>query len=440
MSVTAMDREARSAPGARSPGCSYARRQRARPRRGLGRERRDDRAPNHRGRAAGAGASRATGDRVLLACAALAPASVALARKQLLRVGPRKGASLAMLGVAVLSVVILSARAAVAVGGTSLVPWAPAHGCGRRRRPPARRLPPPRSAPGPVAGDRRDNGRHRGMRPARRSSRELLPTVAVHTRAAVAVRARRIDRRRGSWPSQIRIAVARTSRGDRRARADHDRPRRDRRERLPARQSDTTTTSSSAPSTRCATGIRCWSTRSLSTASGCSTHSQARSTQCRSHTEGCRSSSASRTRLEFALVYGVLRLACRSQLVAVIGLAVALVANLVVPLPPYIAYPSTGPLRFGLPWVVIFAGTLRADRRASASSSTRQCCSTVGVAAVWSAETFVYSLAAYAAIRCSLRRTGHRAESARRQASRRRNRRRVPVAWSDERPGTRDRR
>ncbi len=34
---------------------------------------------------------------------------------------------------------------------------------------------------------------------------------------------------------------------------------------------------------------------------------------------------------EFALVYAVLRLACRSQVVAVLGLAVALVANLAVP-------------------------------------------------------------------------------------------------------------
>ena len=47
---------------------------------------------------------------------------------------------------------------------------------------------------------------------------------------------------------------------------------------------------------------------------------------------------------EFALVYGILRLACRSQLVAVLGLAVALVANLAVS-PQSIAYPSVGPLR-----------------------------------------------------------------------------------------------
>ena len=74
---------------------------------------------------------------------------------------------------------------------------------------------------------------------------------------------------------------------------------------------------------------------------------------------------------EFALVYGVLRLACRSQLVAVLGLAVALVANLAVS-PQYIASPSVGPLRFGLPWVVILAGTLRARSVRSSTPPRRR--------------------------------------------------------------------
>jgi hypothetical protein len=102
--------------------------------------------------------------------------------------------------------------------------------------------------------------------------------------------------------------------------------------------------------------------------------------------------------VEFALVYGVLRLACRSQLVAVIGLSVALVANLAVPLLPYIAYPSTGPLRFCLPWLVIFAAALRARKASHRLVLEIAMLLTVGAAAVWSAETFVYTLAAYAAI------------------------------------------
>ena len=100
---------------------------------------------------------------------------------------------------------------------------------------------------------------------------------------------------------------------------------------------------------------------------------------------------------EFAVVYAVLRLACRSQLLAVLGLVVALVANLAIAV-PYIAYPSTGPLRFALPWVVILAGTLRARSTEHRRLLDVTMVLTVGVAAVWSAETFVYALAAYAAV------------------------------------------
>ena len=100
---------------------------------------------------------------------------------------------------------------------------------------------------------------------------------------------------------------------------------------------------------------------------------------------------------EFVLVYAVLRLACSSQLVAILGLAVALVANLAVT-PQYIAYPSIGPLRFGLPWVVILAGTLRARSAERRRFLDAVMLLTVGISAVWSAETFVYCLASYGAI------------------------------------------
>jgi hypothetical protein len=100
---------------------------------------------------------------------------------------------------------------------------------------------------------------------------------------------------------------------------------------------------------------------------------------------------------EFVLVYSVLRLACRSQLVAILGLAVAVVANLAVSA-PYIGYPSIGPLRFGLPWVVILAGTIRARSARHHRLLDALILLTVGLSAVWSAETFVYCLATYGAI------------------------------------------
>ena len=58
-----------------------------------------------------------------LAALALAPAGVALARRQCGRVGPRRVTSLALLDVAGLSAAILAARAAAATQGTDIVPW-----------------------------------------------------------------------------------------------------------------------------------------------------------------------------------------------------------------------------------------------------------------------------------------------------------------------------
>jgi hypothetical protein len=103
--------------------------------------------------------------------------------------------------------------------------------------------------------------------------------------------------------------------------------------------------------------------------------------------------------LEFAAVYGVLRASCRSQTVAVTGLALALVANLAFPSPlPYIAYPSIGPLRFGLPWLVVLAGVVctRSPHRDALLRALML--ATVAVAAVWSFETFVFCASAYVGV------------------------------------------
>lgn len=102
--------------------------------------------------------------------------------------------------------------------------------------------------------------------------------------------------------------------------------------------------------------------------------------------------------VEFALLYAVLRLACTSQVVAVLGLGMALAVNLAGPVAPFIGYPSTGPLRFGLPWVVILAGTLRARSASHRRLLDAIMLASVAIGAVWSIETFSYCLAAYAAI------------------------------------------
>jgi hypothetical protein len=104
------------------------------------------------------------------------------------------------------------------------------------------------------------------------------------------------------------------------------------------------------------------------------------------------------TALEFVLVYLVLRIACRSQLYALLGTAVCLVANVLTGIGFHVGWASTGPLRFGLPWVLIALAVLAAkipERRRILDVAILVL---VGVSAIWSFETFVYTTGAYLAI------------------------------------------
>ena len=332
-----------------------------------------------------------------LSCMALAPASVALAKKQLLRVGPRKGATLAMLCVAVLSAVILSARAAVAIGGTSLVPWVLLTGavvivglqlvvCHRADL-----------LPGPLQGAPRTTA--------------VIAVCGLLGAAAASFYPRSLFTPERLWLCLVLALMIAAGHGLRRSES------RSRAGRVAIDALVLTTivlvvtdVNDYAADNRYdydfflgpVNAMRHGHPLLVDTFSQYGagmfyalagafhavplTYGGLQAVLCIAYV------------LEFALVYGVLRLACRSQLVAVIGLSVALVANLVVPLPPYIAYPSTGPLRFCLPWLVIFAGTLRARHASHRLVFEAAMLLTVGAAAVWSAETFVYTLAAYAAI------------------------------------------
>ena len=102
--------------------------------------------------------------------------------------------------------------------------------------------------------------------------------------------------------------------------------------------------------------------------------------------------------IEFSLVYGVLRVACMSQFVAATGLAIAVLAKLVFPGLPHIANPSTGSLRFGLPWIVILAGVFLARSARRRPDIEGVALLALAVAAVWSFEVFVYTAGAYLAV------------------------------------------
>jgi hypothetical protein len=108
------------------------------------------------------------------------------------------------------------------------------------------------------------------------------------------------------------------------------------------------------------------------------------------------------TALEFAAIYTIVRISTRSQLLGVLCIAVGVTLYVFGQPDFYTAYPSTGALRFGLPWLVIVLAVLGAktnDRRVGRRLDAAVIV-VVGLASVWSGETGVYCLGAACAIAC----------------------------------------
>ena len=104
------------------------------------------------------------------------------------------------------------------------------------------------------------------------------------------------------------------------------------------------------------------------------------------------------TVIEFTLIYAIVRIAGRSQPIAILATVVAIVYVIYGQIQSFVAYPSTGPLRFGLPYVVMLLEVLAA-RRTTSTRGFRQASATVtALASLWSFETFAYTLAAFLAI------------------------------------------
>ena len=104
------------------------------------------------------------------------------------------------------------------------------------------------------------------------------------------------------------------------------------------------------------------------------------------------------TALEFVLVYVILRLGCRSQLYALLGTAVCLDANVLTGMGPHVRFASTGPLRFGLPWVLITLAVLAAKNPGRRRVFDVAMLAFVGISAIWSLETFIYTTGVYLAV------------------------------------------
>jgi hypothetical protein len=104
------------------------------------------------------------------------------------------------------------------------------------------------------------------------------------------------------------------------------------------------------------------------------------------------------TVVEFGLMYAIVRIAGRSQLIAVLASAVAIVYVIYGQIQSFVAYPSTGPLRFGLPYVVILLEVIGARSPARTRGLTLASAVVTALASLWSFETFAYTLAAFLAI------------------------------------------
>ncbi len=100
-------------------------------------------------------------------------------------------------------------------------------------------------------------------------------------------------------------------------------------------------------------------------------------------------------------IFLVLRLSLRSQVIAIAGaVAVAFVYTYNVGHWQYLDTPSTGVLRFGIPWLIALSsvGEARATRPRTRTGLRGLTLALLAVAAVWSAETAMYSIGAAAAV------------------------------------------
>ena len=104
------------------------------------------------------------------------------------------------------------------------------------------------------------------------------------------------------------------------------------------------------------------------------------------------------TAAQYVLVYATLRMAIASQLLVAAVLAAEVVAHILGLDVSYLAVPSTSPLRFGLPYVVIALAVLAARYPGRARAARIGQVVVVAISAVWSVETFVYSAATFALV------------------------------------------
>lgn len=101
---------------------------------------------------------------------------------------------------------------------------------------------------------------------------------------------------------------------------------------------------------------------------------------------------------QYLVTYAVLRLAGVGQLLALLTVAVAALGNLFAALEVYVLFPSAGPLRFGLPYLMVLFAVLGARYPARRWPAGAAVLGVLAIGAIWSFEAFVYCGVTYGAL------------------------------------------
>jgi hypothetical protein len=101
------------------------------------------------------------------------------------------------------------------------------------------------------------------------------------------------------------------------------------------------------------------------------------------------------TAAEYLCVYAILRLSGLGQILTALTVVIAAAGNLFSPLLVYLLYPSAGPIRFGMPYLIVLAAVLGARFPARARAARIAILALLALGAVWSFETFTYCAVTY---------------------------------------------
>ena len=104
------------------------------------------------------------------------------------------------------------------------------------------------------------------------------------------------------------------------------------------------------------------------------------------------------TALQYGLIYGLMRLAGVARTLAIPAIGAAVIGLMFGFIGSFNDFPATGALRVGIPWLVVGLGVASARCGRRRGACLGGAAALVGVAAIWSLETFVYTAATFAAV------------------------------------------